>query len=97
MLSKGIMGKKCGAHRAPVHRTPSTKKQRTARAPPTGSEPLELNRAFVIFAKIRMDQSAKMTAATMLLADIGVACARHTIFAIASENIRERPQFAVAV
>ena len=27
----------CGTHRTGVHRTPSTKKQRTARAPPTGS------------------------------------------------------------
>ena len=54
---------------------------------------LELNRDFVIFAKMRMDPTAKNAAATMLRSDQIVACARQTSFATASENVRERPHF----
>jgi hypothetical protein len=59
------------------------------------NQPLELKCAFVIFAKMRMDPTAKWTAATMLRPDQSVACARHNSFATASENIRESPYVEV--
>jgi hypothetical protein len=51
---------------------------------------LELKRAFVIFAN-KGGPSAKMTASTMLRPNLSAASARHTIFAGASEKLRERP------
>jgi hypothetical protein len=53
---------------------------------------LELKRDFVISAN-KADQSAKMTAATMVRKKAIAASARHTCFASASENFRERPYF----
>jgi hypothetical protein len=56
---------------------------------------LELKRAFIIFAN-KGEPSAKMTASTMVRTKHSAASARHTIFAGASENFRERPYFGKA-
>jgi hypothetical protein len=55
------------------------------------NQSLELKCAFVIFAKIIRDYSVKMNASDMLRPNNIVPCARHTIFAAASEKNLESP------
>ena len=89
LLSKGIMGFAKLTAQEGIELPPP--KNNAQREHLQLDQSLELKRDFVIFAKKRMDQSAKMTAATMLRANMVVACARHTSFASASERFREIP------
>jgi hypothetical protein len=91
-VSEGIMGFAGLTAKKEGIDLPPPKKQRTARAPPTGSVAV-LNRDFVIFAKKRIDLNAKMTASLMLRTNKIVACARQTDFPPASEKNRESPHF----
>jgi hypothetical protein len=82
----------CEAHRALIHRAASAKKQRTARAPPTGSV-AGLKARLCHLSKEKDGSKCKGGCSDHGSAIYTCRVCSHTIFASASENFRERPYF----